>query len=247
MKLINLNLQGGVVYGPLIEFVKKYSPDIDIFCFQEVFHNALITRPLLGNVRPNLFSELKDILPNFNGYYAVPIENDVGGLAIFIKKSFIVNKVDNIVIFPELNTTEDENDDSYFSMGRNLQYVEFSYLEKTYIVFNFHGMWIAKGKADTEKRILQSEKIREIFDKLKGARILCTDLNVTPDTESIAILRKGNKDLVQEYGITSTRSLSKGRSEVVDYVIVSLEVEVKNFETLKEEVSDHLPLFLDFK
>jgi endonuclease/exonuclease/phosphatase family metal-dependent hydrolase len=245
MKLINLNLQGGIVYEPMMEFVKKCSKDIDIFCFQEVFHDAKIIRPILKGAQPKLFSELQNILSDFNGYYTASVENDVGGLAIFIKKSFTVNKIENVVIFPELNTTEDENNPSYFSMGRNLQSLEFSYLEQAFTILNFHGMWIAKGKIDTEKRIEQSQKVRKIFDESKGAKILCADLNITPDTKSLAILKEGNRDLVEEYKIISTRSSLKKRSEVVDYVIVSTEVEVKDFKVLQDEVSDHLPLFLE--
>ncbi len=54
-------------------------------------------------------------------------------------------------------------------------------------------------------------------------------------------------DLIKEYKITSTRSLSKNRPEVVDYVIVSPEISVNNFAVLGEEVSDHLPLLLEFE
>ncbi len=247
MKLINLNIQGGVVYKPVMEFIKNNSVDIDIFCFQEVFNNAKKIKPILGNIRPKLFSELQNTLPNFNGYYVAPLEDDVGGLAIFIKKSFVVSKTDNIVTFSELNTTQDENDESYFSMGRNLQVIEFSYSGKLYSILNFHGMWIAKSKIDTEKRILQSKKIRKVFDESKGAKILCTDLNVSPNTRSLAVFKEGNRNLIQEYGVISIRSSLKKRSEVVDYIIVSPEIDVRNFKILKDEVSDHLPLYLEFK
>jgi endonuclease/exonuclease/phosphatase family metal-dependent hydrolase len=247
MKLINLNLQGGVVFDPLMKFIKEQSLEIDVFCFQEVFHNTVTAKPLLGNVRLKLFSELKDVLLNFNGYYTASLENDVGGLAIFIKKSFVVNKADSVVIFPELNITENENDNNYFSMGRNLQCIEFNYSGKIYTIFNFHGIWIAKGKKDTERRILQSKRVRKILDESKGIKILCTDLNVTPETESMAILNEGNRNLVCEYKITSTRSFLKNRSEVVDYIIVSPDTEVKGFKVLQDKVSDHLPLILEFE
>ncbi|MFA5791581.1 MAG: endonuclease/exonuclease/phosphatase family protein [Candidatus Paceibacterota bacterium] len=247
MKLINLNIQGGVAYESLIEFIKRHAQNTDFFCFQEVFHHGIVKRWLLENARPDIFSEIQDILQNFNGYYANPKENDIGGLAIFIKKDFFVEKVGNIVLFEELNTTTDETDKSYFAMGRNLQSLQFNHLGKTYIIFNFHGMWIFKNKTDTEKRILQSEKIKKIFDESKGAKILCTDLNVEPNTKSVAILNEGNINLIEEYKITSTRSLSKNRPEIVDYVITSPEIKVSNFEVLKDEVSDHLPLLLDFK
>ena len=39
MKLITLNIWGGHVRNPLMEFVSSHS-DIDIFCLQEVYHNA---------------------------------------------------------------------------------------------------------------------------------------------------------------------------------------------------------------
>lgn len=247
MKLISLNVQCGVNYEPLVEFIKRQSSEIDIFCFQEVFHDTTKMRPLLGNkARPKLFSEIQNILQDFNGYHFPTQEGDFGGLAIFIKKSFAVNKVSNDIFFQNLNIMINENDENYFSMGRNLQSVKFSHSGKEYTVFNFHGMWIANGKEDTEKRILQSKEIRKIFDKSRGAKILCTDLNVEPNTKSVTILNEGNKNLIQEFKTISTRSVSKNRSEIVDYVIVSPEVEVKNFEVLKDEVSDHLPLFLEF-
>jgi hypothetical protein len=55
MKLINLNVQDGIVYEPLVEFIKRVSPDTDIFCFQEVFHDATVMRAVLVDARPNSF------------------------------------------------------------------------------------------------------------------------------------------------------------------------------------------------
>lgn len=248
MKLITLNTWGGVVYEPLLKFIKERSFDIDIFCFQEVFQNVTNPRPSLGKVRPNLFSEIQTIIPDFKGYHAPAQENDVGGLAIFIKKSFTVNKVDHIVVFKELNSVADEKHENYFSMGRDLQCMEFSYEEKIYSILNFHGMWVAKGKIDTEKRLEQSEKIRKIFDESRGARILCGDFNLRPDTKSVDILSEENRNLVKEYDVKSTRSsFYNGKCRFADYIFVSPEIKVKDFEVLKNEVSDHFPLMLEFK
>jgi endonuclease/exonuclease/phosphatase family metal-dependent hydrolase len=248
MKLINLNVECGVVCEPLLEFIKMQAEEIDIFCFQEVFHQGIVKRWFLGSARPELFSEIQNILPDFNGYFCASSEKDVGGLAIFIKKSLEVKNVENTLLFEEMNSTMDESDESYFAMGRNLQSIEFVSAGKNYTVFNFHGMWVEKGKIDTVKRLEQSEKIKKIFDMAKGAKILCGDLNLEPDTKSIAILSEGNRNLIQEYKITSTRSsLYKKSSKSADYIIVSPEVEVKDFKVLKDEVSNHLPLFLEFK
>lgn len=246
MKLINLNTECGVFYEPLMEFIKKHSADIDIFCFQEVFNNTKIISPILKNPRANLFLEIREILPDFNSFHTPAAQSCFGGLAIFIKKSLLINKIENAALFEELNIIDDEKDKNYFAMGRNLQKLEFNHNRKVFTVLNFHGIWIPGGKGDTEMRILQSEKLRKIFDESNGAKILCGDLNVERGARSIALLNRGNKNLIQEYNINSTRSLSKGRPEAVDYVIVSPEVKVKDFEVLGDEVSDHLPLFLEF-
>ncbi|MBI3888697.1 endonuclease/exonuclease/phosphatase family protein [Candidatus Nomurabacteria bacterium] len=248
MKLIDLNAECGVHLEPLLEFIRTQSADTDIFCFQEVFHKGIVKRWFLGEARPELFSEIEKVLPDFNSYFCAPSEKDVGGLAIFIKKSFTVNKVENMVLFREMNETTDEDDKSYFAMGRNLQSVNFTKDGKTYTIFNFHGMWTAKGKIDTPKRLEQSEKIKKIFDVTKGARILCGDLNLEPDTQSLNILTGENRNLIQEYKITSTRSSSYAKpSKLADYALISPEVEVIDFKVLKDEVSNHLPLFLEFK
>lgn len=249
MKLINLNVECGIVYEPLMDFIKKHSVDTDIFCFQEVFHNADTTKIrsfLVDKAKPKLFSELQNILIDFNGYHFPTEEGEFGGLAIFIRKSFTVNKVDNVVISRESSKTIDESDEDYFAMGRNLQCIEFNYLGKIYTILNFHGIWIVNGKGDTEKRIEQSEQVRKVFDDVRGARILCGDLNVEPNTKSMAILNEGNRNLIQEYKVNSTRSSVKKKTEAIDYVIVSREIEVKNFGVLKNKVSDHLPLVLEF-
>lgn len=246
MKLINLNAECGVFYEPLMEFIKKHSADTEIFCFQEVFNNPKIVSPILKNPRLNLFSEIQEILADFNSFHVPADQGYFGGLAIFINKSFTVNKIENFILFEELNIIDDEKDKNYFAMGRNLQKLEFNHDGKIFTILNFHGMWIVEGKRDTKMRILQSEKVRKIFDKSKGAKILCGDLNIERDTESMAILDKGNRNLIKEYDINSTRSSFAEKSDVVDYIVVSPKVEVIDFKILQNEVSDHLPLFLEF-
>lgn len=248
MKLINLNLQCGAKYDSLIEFLKKQSSEIDVFCFQEVTNHLGAIRPVLKNARPDLFSDLQKILPDFNGHYAVlDRESDVGGLSVFIRKSFVVNKIENIVILSEFPLVVDLNDSNFFTMGRNVQCMEFNHEGKTYTIFNFHGMWIPNNKKDTDKRIEQSKAVRRIFNESKKAKILCGDLNIEPETKSLDILTESNINLVKKYDIISTRSLSKGRQEVADYIIVSPDIKIKNFAVPNIEVSDHLPLILEFK
>ena len=55
MKLITLNLWAGVVYEPLIEFIKKHSEDTDVFCFQEMAFGDSPNFTPIYKARVNLF------------------------------------------------------------------------------------------------------------------------------------------------------------------------------------------------
>ncbi|OGL67290.1 hypothetical protein A2856_01205 [Candidatus Uhrbacteria bacterium RIFCSPHIGHO2_01_FULL_63_20] len=74
-------------------------------------------------------------------------------------------------------------------------------------VVNFHGLWNGLGKDDSPDRLEQSRKIVETIKKIDGEIILCGDFNLNPNTESMAIVEAaGLRNLVKEYGITSTRT-----------------------------------------
>ncbi len=184
MKLVSLNTAGGALYGLLMELLERLSTETDLFCFQEVFPcSAGIPRKLLGNVRTELFSDLSKVLPSHEGFHACASERDVGGLAIFAKKGLRIESIEHLKIFDPQDPGLDENDEGYFSMGRDLQRLCFTKDGKEFSILNFHGMWIAKGKIDTDQRIEQSHRIRKAFDESTGRTILCGDLNLTPDME----------------------------------------------------------------
>ncbi len=80
---------------------------------------------------------------------------------------------------------------------------------------------------------------------------MCGEFNLQPKTESIAIIGSGMRDLIKEYGVTTTRNkyyadMEKYRDYIADYVFVSPNVRVADFKVLDNEVSDHFPLFLEF-
>jgi len=60
---MTLNIWGGHIYESLIAFIKQHQ-DVDIFCFQEVYHQAkeiILTEERFHHV--NIFSEIEQILP----------------------------------------------------------------------------------------------------------------------------------------------------------------------------------------
>jgi endonuclease/exonuclease/phosphatase family metal-dependent hydrolase len=130
---------------------------------------------------------------------------------------------------------------------RNLQWIRFQNNSQVYTVANVHGLWNGQGKTDTHDRIAQSKNIKDFLNTCDGPKILCGDFNLKPDTESVKILEVGMTNLIKTHQVTSTRTSFYDKGEkFADYVFVSPEVSINHFEVMKNEVSDHTPLFLDF-
>lgn len=245
MKLISLNTWGGIIEDELRDFIKRHSADTDIFCFQEIFDNAINARiEVLGNIDINLYKTLTNLLPDHKGFYA-PSQVDDEGLAVFVKPYIKLNEVGDVFVHRYRNAMEG---DDGTTIGRNIQFIQFNQNGQEYTVINFHGLWNGGGKKDSPDRIEQSRKIREFMDtKAKGKIVLIGDYNLEPTTESVAILEKDMRNLIKEFGITSTRSHHYTKPvKFADYAIVSNDLTVQKFEVLQDPVSDHLPLLLDF-
>jgi endonuclease/exonuclease/phosphatase family metal-dependent hydrolase len=241
VRLITLNIWGGLIRSPLLEFIKSQQ-EVDIFCFQEVYHNAHNkVSDDDAKVSLNIFSELHALLPKHNGFFK-PVVQDTYGIGIFIKKAL------DVVEEGDINIYENPH---YKGLGpthsRKLQWVKVRSGDQIHSIVNVHGLWNGCGKTDTPERIEQSQKIRNFVDTLNTPTILCGDFNLRPDTESVKIIENGMKNLIQLYNIRSTRtSLYPKPEKFADYVFTSPEIVVNHFEVLKDEVSDHAPLLLHY-
>lgn len=252
MKLITLNTWGGPIFDPLLAFIKR-NVDTDVICLQEVFHTESDKTIIEKGARADMYKEISALLPDHIGYFASAqdgvqpggIEVDFHlefGLATFVRKSIEVKDYDVKFVHRYKNGMATNQ---LGSMGRNIQCIKLLHEGEEWSVINFHGLWNGQGKSDTEDRLLQSQKLRESYDLMKGKRVVCGDFNLLPDTESIKIIGEGLRDLVGEYGVTSTRSSYYEKSiKLADYIFTSPEVEVEHFEVMQDEVSDHLPLLL---
>ncbi len=244
MKLITLNIWGGKIFQPLINFLREHSKEIDIFCLQEVFNNPSDVKSVVQQeAKEDIYSDIKEILPQFDGYFA-PTQDNEESLTIFIRKTISITKKGDIFVYRWRNAMVSNDASTY---GINVQYIEFTQNNKKYTVCNLHGHWTPDSKGDNPARLEQSQNIRKFLNSIKGAKILCGDFNLLPDTQSMKILEEGMKNLVKEYRITSTRShLYTKDIKFADYILVSPEIQVKDFKVLNDVVSDHLPLLLDF-
>jgi hypothetical protein len=260
MKLITLNIWGGQVYKPLLDFLKKNNGKIDVFCFQEVMVSS---KSLFSNgAKTDIFEDLKKVLPDYNYFLAVPIlkgfdlKQKVGfdlefGQAIFVRKGIKVISEKTLFVYGngkpvgwwEIKRLTKK----YLDVPRNMQYMILVDRDKEILIGNLHGFWMPRSKGDSPQRIKQSKKIKEIFDPFTGPKILCGDFNLIHNTKSMDILEQQMKNLIKEFNVKSTRSsLHKRKQKFAYYILVSDDVKINNFKALNDTVSDHLPLYLDF-
>lgn len=239
------------MYQPLLDFLNKYKDETDIFCFQEIFKSEeKIRNP--NSEKLVTFRGLKDILLNFNGYfedYVAPGEYNKEGLAIFVKNNISIKDKGEIFLYNPPNVGL--SDDNPQSLWRNLQYILCNSGGGEFLIANMHGLFDRATKShkdDIPERIEQSQRVKAFLSKFDCSKILCGDFNLWPDTESLKILEDGMRNLVKEYGITSTRSVFFDfRNKFADYILVSPDVKINDFNILEETVSDHLAMYLDFE
>jgi len=241
MKLITLNIWGGHVREPLLAFIKAHQ-EIDIFCFQEVYHAA--PKKISNEDRQvslNIFSELQALLPKHRGFFR-PVVNNIYGISVFVKDNIQVLEEGEVIIHHNKN---------YIGRGpthsRNLQWLKCLIDQKIYSVINVHGLWNGKGKLDCPERLAQSQRIKNFIDHIPEPKILCGDFNLRPDTESLKMLESNMNNLIKTYQVNSTRTSFYPKPEkFADYILTSPEIMVHKFEVLQHEVSDHAPLLLEF-
>ncbi len=248
MKLISLNVWGGKIFKPLIEFIDKNQKDTDIFCFQELFFGNKAENDV-GGARANIAKEFENLLSCFNTYpYLAPEGSSFMwkrtlspiGQAIFFKKDLSV--IDRGGFYTRSPVT---NHSGIF------QYIEIESDTDKFTIGNLHGLWLPTGKYDTPDRIKQSELIRNFYNNRTGKKIISGDFNLQPDSESIMMLKKDFKNLIEDFGIISTRNslykdAEKYKDFISDYIFASRDINIINLKVINNLVSDHLPIMVEF-
>jgi len=239
-KLLSLNLWGGYVLDPLLDFLESHE-HIDIFCFQELYHNATHEISVDGKkLTLDLMDRIAKILPEHQSFFR-PILNNSYGIGTFVS-----NK---ITVLGEYEILIHENPD-YIGRGpthsRNMQLLTLKHNTDIFHIANVHGLWNGMGKGDSPERILQAKKIKKSLPN-GDPLVLCGDFNLNPDTESINIIKEGLRDLITESKVTSTRtSLYAKDSKFADYIFTNTYIKALEFSVLPHVVSDHAPLYLKF-
>ena len=250
MKIISLNVWGGRFFESLISFLKQNIYDTDIFCFQEILSGGK-GQTNRGEIK-SLYEDMGNILIDYYGYFSEYGEGGYYGensknldfkygIAIFARKKHEQSFFQNITLYDSERKWLDYN--GRFAAGAAMA---INILDTA--IINVHGLWLERGKEDTEARIEQSKRIINLASKINRRKIICGDFNLKPDTESIKILEQNMINLIKEFGITSTRSILYTKAErYADYIFISPDIKISHFEVLQDVVSDHLPLFLEYK
>ena len=237
----------GIVREPLLEFLRVKKDGTDIFCFQEMLNGGTeegkkMWRDATEVREHNLLPITQEILSDHVSFY-YPHLGNWAGLAMFIRKDLEILEEGELFVHRSPTDTVGK-----FS-PRNIQYARIQIGDKPITVINFHGLWSGGGKMDNDERINQSKRILEFMKRLDNEFLICGDFNLEPNTESLKILEDfGLRNLVKEYGITSTRtSFYKKPQRFADYTLVSKGIRVKSFEVWPNKVSDHSAMYLEFK
>jgi len=254
MKIISLNTWGGRAgKQELLAFFEKYK-DVDIFCLQEIWsaphdlERGTIVAGMSFDNETIMTEGLQKISVTLSEHvpYFRPHVDDNYGLLMLVKKDHNIIQEGEQWVYKHRNYIPNGDLGNH---ARNIQYVTFEKDGKPFTVINFHGIWNGMGKTDTEDRILQSKNIIEFTKTLNHDFILMGDFNLLPDTESIKLFEEaGLKNLIKEYGITSTRTSFYTKPILyADYAFVTTEIGIKEFKVLPEEVSDHTALYLEIE
>ncbi|XKT74823.1 MAG: endonuclease/exonuclease/phosphatase family protein [Patescibacteria group bacterium UBA2163] len=257
MKIISLNTWGGRAgKEKLLGFFRKHADKVDVFCLQEIWsapyedldgQNAGSLKIDHEKIMVHGLQEIAAVLPQYDVYFH-PHHQDNYGLMMAVKKSLDVFDVGDIFVHKHRGYIPEGNIGEH---ARNIQYVSFNSDHGPLTVINFHGLWTSNpqgtGKQDIPDRLEQSDNIVKFIRTIEHPIVFCGDFNLLPTTESIKKFEDaGLKNLIKEYGITSTRTSYYPRSEqYADYAFVSPELEVNDFNVLPDEVSDHAPLLID--
>ncbi len=246
MKIISLNTWGGRAgIENLHDFFRK-NKEVDIFCLQEVWEGGDSEVAKWGEgIDTKMLTNIGSILESHSLFF-YPHYHDWYGLAMFVKKNFIIIEEGDIFVHKDKGWVHDEFAANH---ARNLQYVTIETKYGLQTILNFHGIWNGQGKDDSDDRLIQSDNISKFLSKINNPHVLMGDFNLLPETKSLKILEdNGLRNLIKEFGVTSTRSSHyKKPLKFADYTLVSKEIKVKDFRVLPDEISDHLAMYLDIE
>ena len=264
MKVLSLNVWGGMLHAPLIDYLATV--DADVYCLQEVPRAVAARSEWLtyrdGTVtlqqRANLYREIAAALPGHDGFFAPAMRGELMdgdrpcwqefGLATFVRQDFpVIGQAMDFV-----HGAFSPHAFGAHPRARNAHAVRlYDYTaDRALCVAQFHGLRTENGKDDTPERDAQADAVVTLLERLHRdgeGLVLCGDFNLLPESRTFKTFsRLGLTDLVTISGFTDTRtSLYKKPGRYADYMLVNTGIRVADFTVVETpEVSDHRALLL---
>ncbi|MCL5784376.1 MAG: endonuclease/exonuclease/phosphatase family protein [Patescibacteria group bacterium] len=264
MKLVSFNVALFETNNEeLYEFILGQKPDL--LCLQEVadkidphVNPAYISKGFIDratqNLRYSFFGpnwEIHDFHQK-NFHKKESFDFEFGGFlqsGNYIKSKFRMLKKSNVFIkYKRIKFTDWQTWPQKQPKAVQIVDIQLPNLKKLRIL-NYHGIW-TKEKIGNKETLAACKKINDLAKEVDYPVIIVGDFNLFPDTKSMRVF-KTFISLVDKYNIQTTRpksnELSHLERNVVDYILVSKGIKVNSFEVLDTDISDHLPLILDFE
>jgi endonuclease/exonuclease/phosphatase family metal-dependent hydrolase len=264
MKLISLNVAAFERNNEkLFDFLHEQGADI--FLLQEVVRSIdnstdpdLIKKEIIDKATPQLnysFFAPNWILSKFekgsfhgSDHFLVEFGGKVE-FGNYLKTKYKIDKGQNVFVqnsFTYITDWSKWPEEDY----RGVQVSDLNIEGKKLRLLNYHGIW-SKDKMGTDKTLAACKIIKRIALEIDYPAIIVGDFNLFPDTPSISLFKPELISLVDQYDIKTTRPLTNQLNDksrnVVDYIFVTKGIKVDDFKVLDSNVSDHLPLILDFE
>ena len=109
-------------------------------------------------------------------------------------------------------------------------------------IINIHGIWNENKLGDLRTINQINSLLLKVRDDIPS--IVVGDFNLLPNSLSISIVNRRMKNLIEEYNIKNTRYGTENM--ICDYVFVNNKIKVNDFRVVDSDISDHLPIILDF-
>lgn len=257
MRLITLNIWGGKIHKDFFEFINKHKDSTDIFTFQEVYKSDHAYKTPNGYYT-DIFKQIEKELPDFKSYFSpqfhgrdfdylldFPVSQ---GTATFWRNNLKEKEKSEFWVFNKENEIIPVVGSSQIIPPRNVLFVVFD----NFMILNLHGYWEPAPKHDTPERLKQSKLIIDFIEKRKLPAIVAGDFNLRMESKSVEMFTDaGFRNLVKESKAKTTRSTLysykwRRNDKFADYIFTSKGIWVTEFKVLKDRISDHLPLLIDF-
>lgn len=249
MKLICLNVwNGGVLWDTMVEFLRVENPDI--LLLQEV-HNI---QGVAQTPYDQTIESLQKHLDLSHSAFAPAFLNVHAGKKIqkgnAVMSKFPLEQKEVIFFdqpYGEQNDSGEYGQD-YTRIPRNLQHVV-AVVDSTELnLLNTQGIWGFDGK-DNLRRFAMGDTILKAVSGKKHV-ILAGDLNVNEPSQVIQTLSQRLHNVFAGERTTSFNVPRKKHpgyaTAVVDFIFTSSDIQISQHSSPQVDVSDHLPLIIDF-